>query len=89
MLEVAGLHAGYGETRVLHGLSFTAKPGRVTAILGRNGAGKSTTLKTIMGLLPATDGGVTFDGIALVGPPTRSPSSASPMCPRCGTCSRR
>jgi branched-chain amino acid transport system ATP-binding protein len=69
MLEVSGLHAGYGETRVLHGLSFAAKPGRVTAILGRNGAGKSTTLKTIMGLLPATAGAIAFDGAALAGRP--------------------
>jgi branched-chain amino acid transport system ATP-binding protein len=69
MLEVVGLRAGYGETRVLHGLSFSAKPGKVTAILGRNGAGKSTTLKTIMGLLPASEGGVAFDGAALVGRP--------------------
>jgi branched-chain amino acid transport system ATP-binding protein len=69
MLEVQTLHAGYGETRVLHGLSFTARQGRVTAVLGRNGAGKSTTLKAIMGLLPATQGAIALDGAALAGRP--------------------
>ncbi|MCC5968150.1 MAG: ABC transporter ATP-binding protein [Natronohydrobacter sp.] len=67
MLDVTGLNAGYGETQVLYGLSVTAKPGRVLAILGRNGAGKSTTLKTIMGLLPAQAGEIRFDGKAISG----------------------
>lgn len=62
MLDLTDLSSGYGETRVLHGLSLRAERGRVLAILGRNGAGKSTTLKTIMGLLPARGGSVTFDG---------------------------
>jgi branched-chain amino acid transport system ATP-binding protein len=62
MLDVVGINAGYGETQVLYGLSVSAKPGRVLAILGRNGAGKSTTLKTIMGLLPAQSGQISFDG---------------------------
>jgi branched-chain amino acid transport system ATP-binding protein len=62
MLDVVRINAGYGETQVLYGLSVTAKPGRVLAILGRNGAGKSTTLKTIMGLLPAQAGEIRFDG---------------------------
>jgi len=65
MLELKDINSGYGETRVLHGLSLTARQGRVLAVLGRNGAGKSTTLKTIMGLLPATAGSITFDGRAL------------------------
>ncbi|MCC5955520.1 MAG: ABC transporter ATP-binding protein [Natronohydrobacter sp.] len=67
MLDVTGLNAGYGETQVLYGLSVSAKPGRVLAILGRNGAGKSTTLKTIMGLLPAQAGEIRFDGKAISG----------------------
>jgi branched-chain amino acid transport system ATP-binding protein len=62
MLELRDIHSGYGETRVLHGLSLSAQSGRVLAILGRNGAGKSTTLKTIMGLLPLTAGEIVFDG---------------------------
>jgi branched-chain amino acid transport system ATP-binding protein len=67
MLDVVGLNARYGETQVLYGLSVSAQPGRVLAILGRNGAGKSTTLKTIMGLLPAQKGEIRFDGRAIHG----------------------
>lgn len=67
MLDLTDLSSGYGETQVLHGLSLRAEPGRVLAILGRNGAGKSTTLKTIMGLLPAKGGQVTFDGQKISG----------------------
>lgn len=67
MLDLTDVAAGYGETQVLHGLSLKAEPGRVLAILGRNGAGKSTTLKTIMGLLPLRGGSVSFDGQAIGG----------------------
>ena len=67
MLDLTDLSSGYGETQVLHGLSLRAEPGRVLAILGRNGAGKSTTLKTIMGLLPARGGSVIFDGERISG----------------------
>ncbi len=69
MLDVDSLHAGYGETKVLHGLSFRAEPGRVLAVLGRNGAGKTTTLKTIVGLLPATQGAVALEGARISGRP--------------------
>ncbi len=62
MLELSAVNSGYGETQVLHGMSLTAEAGRVLAILGRNGAGKSTTLKTIMGLLPRTAGDIWFEG---------------------------
>ncbi len=67
MLDLTDLSSGYGETQVLHGLSLRAEPGRVLAILGRNGAGKSTTLKTIMGLLPTKGGSVSFDGQKISG----------------------
>ena len=62
MLELSAVRSGYGETQVLYDLSFEAKRGRVLAILGRNGAGKSTTLKTIMGLLPLKSGSIVLDG---------------------------
>ncbi|WP_372992485.1 ABC transporter ATP-binding protein [Sulfitobacter sp.] len=62
MLELNAVNSGYGETQVLYGMNVMAKPGRVLAILGRNGAGKSTTLKTIMGLLPTKSGTITFEG---------------------------
>jgi branched-chain amino acid transport system ATP-binding protein len=61
MLEVSGLDAGYGRARVLFGVSLEAKAGEVVALLGRNGAGKSTTLKTIMGLIPARAGEVRLE----------------------------
>ncbi len=61
-MNLNGIDSGYGETQVLYGLSLEAQAGRVLAILGRNGAGKSTTLKTIMGLLPLTSGQIVFDG---------------------------
>jgi branched-chain amino acid transport system ATP-binding protein len=62
MLELNAVASGYGETQVLHGLTLEARAGRVLAILGRNGAGKSTALKTIMGLLPLKAGRIEFEG---------------------------
>jgi len=60
MLTVRNLHAYYGRAHILHGVSLEARAGEVVALLGRNGAGKSTTLKTIMGLVPAASGEVSF-----------------------------
>ena len=51
LLEVRSLHAGYGETRVLHGIDFAVEQGGVTALLGANGAGKTTTLRAICGMV--------------------------------------
>ncbi|MFO1086436.1 MAG: ABC transporter ATP-binding protein [Reyranellaceae bacterium] len=62
MLTVEGLHAYYGRAHILHGVSLDARAGEVVALLGRNGAGKSTTLKAIMGLVPPAAGEVTFAG---------------------------
>ena len=58
MLRLEGVEAGYGPVRVLQGVSFEARQGEVTCLLGRNGAGKSTTLKAIMGLVPLAAGSV-------------------------------
>jgi branched-chain amino acid transport system ATP-binding protein len=69
MLEVSNLHTGYGDTKVIHGLDFTASRGKVMAILGRNGAGKTTTLKAIVGLLKCSDGEIVFDGQKISGRP--------------------
>ncbi len=69
MLEVEALEAGYGETRVLHGLSLTVGRGEVVALLGRNGVGKTTTLRAIMGLLPPRAGRVRIDGRDVTGLP--------------------
>ena len=63
MLEVNDLRAGYGRVPVLHGVSFTLREGEALGIVGHNGMGKSTLLKTLMGLLPSTTGRITLDGI--------------------------
>ena len=69
MLEVAGLHAHYGRAHILADVSFSVGRGEVVALLGRNGAGKSTTLKSIMGLVPPTRGRIAFDGRDIAGRP--------------------
>lgn len=67
MLRVRGLKAGYDEVQVVHGVDFNVEAGGFHAILGRNGVGKSTTLKTIMGLLSAFSGEVIFKGETISG----------------------
>jgi branched-chain amino acid transport system ATP-binding protein len=62
MLSVQNLSASYGAARILYGLSFEVGRGEVVALMGRNGAGKSTTMKTIMGLIAQRDGAVHFNG---------------------------
>ncbi|WP_435988621.1 ABC transporter ATP-binding protein [Sulfitobacter sp. SH24] len=69
MLELNAIESGYGETQVLYGLSLKAQKGSVLAVLGRNGAGKSTTLKTIMGLLPLKSGDIVFNGAPIAAQP--------------------
>jgi branched-chain amino acid transport system ATP-binding protein len=61
-LMLEGVDALYGESQVLHGVSFALHPGRVVALLGRNGAGKTTCISTIMGLLPARAGRIHLFG---------------------------
>jgi branched-chain amino acid transport system ATP-binding protein len=62
MLRVEGLHAGYGKKHVLHGIAFEVGEGEVVSLIGRNGMGKTTTFRAIMGLLPASAGRITFNG---------------------------
>jgi branched-chain amino acid transport system ATP-binding protein len=62
MLAVTNLHAFYGRAHILHGVTLEARAGEVVALLGRNGAGKSTSMKAIMGLVPPAEGEVSFDG---------------------------
>jgi len=69
MLEVSGLHAGYGEVQVLHGLDFTVEQGGVTALLGANGAGKTTTLRALCGMI-RTSGVIRLDGVRIDGQAT-------------------
>ena len=70
MLELEAVEAGYGLSRVLHGVSLRADAGEVVSLLGRNGAGKSTTLKSIVGLVAVTGGRIRFDGREITGRPT-------------------
>ena len=62
MLNVKNLHAGYGKANVLHGVSFEVKAGQCVSLIGANGAGKSTTLKCITGLMQARQGTIEFEG---------------------------
>ena len=66
LLEVSGLHAAYGPTRVLHGIDFSLEDGSITALLGANGAGKTTTLRALCGMVK-TQGGIRFCGEAIAG----------------------
>ena len=66
MLKVSNLHAFYGKSHVLHGVNFEVKPGEIVGLLGRNGSGRSTTVKSIMGLVDAS-GSVQWKGQELVG----------------------
>jgi branched-chain amino acid transport system ATP-binding protein len=65
MLEVHDLHAWYGASHILHGVSITVRQGEVVALVGRNGAGKTTTIRSVMGLMPRISGGIRFDGADL------------------------
>jgi len=62
MLEVDAIDVAYGPAPVLRGVSLTLEPGRITCLLGRNGAGKTTAMKAIMGLLPLRAGRIVLDG---------------------------
>lgn len=71
-LSVSNLHAHYGQSHVLQGVTFDIQSGSISTILGRNGSGRSTTLKALMGILSPTAGNIKLDGIELAGlSPTR------------------
>jgi branched-chain amino acid transport system ATP-binding protein len=69
-LEVANLHAWYGESHILHDLSFSVAKGEVVTLLGRNGAGRTTTLRAIMGLTGARRGSIRINGVEAIQMPT-------------------
>ena len=62
MLKVTDLHVSYGQSEALHGVSFTAQPNETIAIMGRNGMGKTTLFKALIGILPVKAGTITIDG---------------------------
>ena len=65
MLEIKNVHAGYGKLKILRGINLSVPKGKIIALLGGNGTGKSTLLKTISGLLPLMEGSIEFDGQSL------------------------
>jgi branched-chain amino acid transport system ATP-binding protein len=67
MLMLENVHTYYGKSHILHGVSIEVGPGEVVGLLGRNGVGKSTTLKTIMGLVRPSEGSVRFEGRDIAG----------------------
>ncbi len=67
MLTVTGLNTHYGRSHVLQGVDLDVPDGKICAVLGRNGVGKSTTLRTIMGLVPPSGGRVLLDGMDIAG----------------------
>ena len=69
MLQARGLISGYGQAQALFGVDLDLREGEVVTLLGRNGMGKTTTIKTIMGLVRAWDGSLRIDGVDLTGAP--------------------
>jgi branched-chain amino acid transport system ATP-binding protein len=69
LLEVNNIHTYYGDSHILQGVSFNVQEGEIVCLLGRNGVGKTTTLKTIMGLVPPKQGSIKFKGLEISGRP--------------------
>jgi len=69
-LEIAGLHAWYGESHILHGVDLRVERGEVVTLLGRNGAGRTTTLRAILGLTGARKGSIRIHGVEAIALPT-------------------
>ena len=65
-LRLSGVHAHYGESHILHGVDLTVRKGEVVTLLGRNGAGRTTTLKAILGLVGRRTGSILIDGVESV-----------------------
>ncbi|RYF72299.1 MAG: ATP-binding cassette domain-containing protein, partial [Comamonadaceae bacterium] len=66
-LEISGLHAWYGESHVLHGVDMVVQPGEVVTLLGRNGAGRTTTMRAVLGLTGSRKGSIKVHGTETIG----------------------
>ena len=67
MLNVSNLHVAYGQSEVIHGLDFNVAPNEIVAIMGRNGMGKTTLMKSLMGIVGTSEGSIEVDGVAVTG----------------------
>ena len=65
MLAISDLHVAYGQSEVLHGLNVSVAPNEIVAIMGRNGMGKTTLMKSLMGIVPTKSGSVNMEGTEL------------------------
>ena len=82
MMQVSGLHAFYGESHILHGVDFEVSRGEIVAFLGRNGSGRTTTLKALLGLVGRRTGSVMINGQEAIGlPPHRIARLGVGYCP--------
>ena len=82
LLRLSGVHAWYGESHILHGIDLTVNKGEVVTLLGRNGSGRTTTLKSIMGLVGRRSGSIMINGTEAVGlPPHRIAHLGLGYCP--------
>ena len=67
MLRIDALNAHYGASHILQGVDLALAPGTIMSVLGRNGVGKTTTVRAVMGLVPPTSGHVLLDGVEIAG----------------------
>jgi branched-chain amino acid transport system ATP-binding protein len=82
LLAVRNVHGWYGESHILHGISFDVNAGEVVTLLGRNGVGKTTTMRAIMGLLGQREGSIRFNGVETIKlPPERIARLGIAYCP--------
>jgi len=82
LLRVTDLHAFYGESHILHGLDLQVRQGEIVTLLGRNGSGRTTTLKSVLGLVPRRTGSITMNGRETIGlPPHRIARLGIGYCP--------
>jgi|TARA_B110000238_G_scaffold71867_1_gene78949 urea transport system ATP-binding protein len=70
MMQINNYHVSYGQSEILHGMNLDIKPGEIVAVTGRNGMGKTTLMKSIMGITPSHKGTITFDGNDITTMPT-------------------
>jgi branched-chain amino acid transport system ATP-binding protein len=88
LVKIEGVHTFYGKSHILHGVSLVVGKGEVVGLLGRNGVGKSTTLKTIMGLVTPSQGSIVFEGKPIAGlPPHKLARQGLATFPRTGASS--